>query len=89
MINTVYKPLKEIYLCSWFQTLFKISDSIVENQSCVYFGTKPRPDIKQYCSIKVLEYTTRISDPTNPDNGIIVVLDFEVVKTAEVRDLKA
>ena len=57
-------------------------------QSCVYVGTKPRPDIKRYCSIKVHEYGIwrKQSHPINRDKDIIVVFDFEVVKTAEVRD---
>ena len=57
-------------------------------QSCVYVGTKPRPDIKRYCSIKVHEYEIwrKQSHPINRDKDIIVVFDFEVVKTAEVRN---
>ena len=55
-------------------------------QGCVHFGTKPRPDIKRWCTIKVLEYRIWISDETNRDKDLIIVLDFEVVKTAEVRD---
>ena len=85
---TIAKTHPTLYLCPWFQTLFKISDGIVEMQSCVYVGTKPRPDIKRYCSIKVHEYEIwrKQSHPINRDKDIIVVSDFEVVKTAEVRD---
>ena len=57
-------------------------------QSCAYYGTKPRPDIQRYCTIKVLEYRLWIVDPNNREKDIIIVVDFEVVKTAEVRDYK-
>ena len=47
-----------------------------------------QPNLKQYCSIKVLEYNVHMADPVNhPDKGILQVLRLEVVKTAEVRDL--
>ena len=77
-----------IKFTNYDQTLLKISDGLVEMQSCVYFGAKPRPDIQRYCSIKVLEFRTlpSQSDPTNRARDIIVVVDFEVVKTAEVSD---
>ena len=57
-------------------------------QTCVYCDTKPRPDIQRYCSIKVLKYRkmAQRSDPTNREKDLIEIVDFEVVKTAEVRD---
>ena len=81
--------IKFTYLMNYQdRTLLKISDGLVEMQSCVYFGAKPRPDIQRYCSIKVLEFRTMPSqsDPTNRAKDIIVVVDLEVVKTAEVSD---
>ena len=72
---------------SWFQTLFKLSDGVVENQSCMYTGNEPQPNMKQYCSIKVLEYSIHTADPiNNPDKSILQVAKLEVVKTSEVRD---
>ena len=71
----------------WFQTLFKLSDGVVENQSCMYTGNEPQPNMKQYCSIKVLEYSIHTADPiNNPDKSILQVAKLEVVKTSEVRD---
>ena len=56
-------------------------------QSCMHLSTKPRPDIKRWCSIKVIDYRILMRPgETNRDKGIIMILDFEVVKTAEVRD---
>ena len=56
----------------------------------MYTGSESQPNLKQYCSIKVLEYNVHTADPVNhPDKGILQVLRLEVVKTAEVRDLFA
>ena len=56
----------------------------------MYTGSEAQPNLKQYCSIKVLDYNVHTSDPVNnPDKGILQVLRLEVVKTAEVRYLFA
>ena len=36
-----------------FNPVYQLSDGIAENQSCMYTGTEPQPDMIQYCSIKV------------------------------------
>ena len=54
----------------------------------MYSGAEPQPNMKQYCSIKVLEYGIHTADPiNNPDKSILQVTKLEVVKTREVRDL--
>ena len=50
----------------------------------MYTGTEAHPDMKQYCSIKVLEYSIHMPDPKNPDKSILQVAKMEVVKTPEV-----
>jgi len=65
------------------QRRLKLSDGVVENQSCMYTGTEAHPDMKQYCSIKVLEYSIHMPDPKNPDKSILQVAKMEVVKTPE------
>ena len=86
----IYYHLIETPFRWWFQTLVKLSDGVVENQLCMYTGSESQPNLKQYCSIKVLEYNVHTADPVNhPDKGILQVLRLEVVKTAEVRDLFA
>jgi len=69
------------------QRRLKLSDGVVENQSCMYTGNEPQPNMKQYCSIKVLEYSIHTADPiNNPDKSILQVAKLEVVKTSEVKD---
>jgi len=66
------------------QRRLKLSDGVVENQSCMYTGNEPQPNMKQYCSIKVLEYSIHTADPiNNPDKSILQVAKLEVVKTSE------
>lgn len=66
------------------QRRLKLSDGVIENQSCMYTGNEAQPDMKQYCSIKVLEYSIHTADPiNNPDKSILQVAKLEVVKTQE------
>jgi len=66
------------------QRRLKLSDGIVENQSCMYTGNEPQPNMKQYCSIRILEYDIHTADPiNNPDKSILQVAKLEVVKTSE------
>ena len=50
----------------------------------MYIGTEPQPNLKPYCSIKVLDYEIHATDPI--DKSILQVAKLEVVKTQEVRD---
>ena len=53
----------------------------------MYTGTEPQPNMKQYCSIRILEYDIHTADPiNNPEKSILQVTKLEVVKTQEVRD---
>ena len=53
----------------------------------MYTGTEPQPNMKQFCSIKVLEYSIQTAKiANNPDKILLQVAKLEVVKTPEVTD---
>ena len=65
------------------QRRLKLSDGVVENQTCMYTGNQEIPELKQYCTIKVHDFSIH-HNHSLPEKSILQVSNIDIIRTAEV-----
>jgi len=64
------------------QRRLKLSDGVVENQTCMYTGNQEIPELKQYCTIKVHDFSIH-HNHSLPEKSILQVSNIDIIRTAE------